>query len=522
MFWQYTKPFCKKNQHFLPFFILGNDKKNECGVKILSIRYLPFNTCGYIKHCDDKGILVVTNAYESSFAPIHFYPTTLFYMKAIEKSFACLLIALQVAFIVTLASVDIGYASSPQVVTMTTKSSTDATAPYLLSATDVQPLPPVGSFQVFYDELSPYGQWIDYPGYGYAFIPAAEAGFQPYTSNGHWVMTNYGWTWASGYPWGWAAFHYGRWAYDNSYGWLWLPGHQWGPAWVTWRQSPQYYGWAPMAPPTPRYGGGYYGFNINYEAPDNHYVFCPRGYINHPNVGNYYVPRGENVTIIHNTTVIHQTTVINNNTYVVGPRRGDVQRATGQRIAVLSVSESPKAGIAEVRGGSVQIYRPSIAATAAAGSRPMPAKVETTPREAARGSAFSTTAKPIRQEPPPRTTAPLGTPPPRTTNPAVPPQSPPQRTDVQHNSPRENPTESAPPRNAPTRAEPPRENTPAPPREGRDPNKVLGAPPTNVERAPRNERGAGENKSEKKIRSNPKPPAAPREQRQEGRHNEPR
>ena len=77
----------------------------------------------------------------------------------------------------------------------------------------------------FYDELAPYGQWRQYPGYGNAWVPNAGPGFQPYASNGHWVMTEYGNTWVSDYDWGWAPFHYGRWIYDPAYGgWLWIPG----------------------------------------------------------------------------------------------------------------------------------------------------------------------------------------------------------------------------------------------------------------------------------------------------------
>jgi hypothetical protein len=36
------------------------------------------------------------------------------------------------------------------------------------------------SFQTFYDELSPYGQWIDDPNYGYVWVPDVDAGFRPY------------------------------------------------------------------------------------------------------------------------------------------------------------------------------------------------------------------------------------------------------------------------------------------------------------------------------------------------------
>src|SRR3546814_14892214 len=51
------------------------------------------------------------------------------------------------------------------------------------------------SFQTFYDELAPHGEWIDEPEYGYIWLPFAEQGFQPYATNGHWVMTNNGNTW---------------------------------------------------------------------------------------------------------------------------------------------------------------------------------------------------------------------------------------------------------------------------------------------------------------------------------------
>src|SRR5689334_22664545 len=88
------------------------------------------------------------------------------------------------------------------------------------------------SYQVFYDQLSPYGIWIDDPTYGYIWVPNTGAGFQPYASNGYWVYTEYGWTWVSNYKWGWAPFHYGRWENSPAYGWYWIPGTEWSPAWV--------------------------------------------------------------------------------------------------------------------------------------------------------------------------------------------------------------------------------------------------------------------------------------------------
>ena len=35
------------------------------------------------------------------------------------------------------------------------------------------------SYQVFYDQLSPYGQWVDFPRYGYVWIPDARPDFIP-------------------------------------------------------------------------------------------------------------------------------------------------------------------------------------------------------------------------------------------------------------------------------------------------------------------------------------------------------
>jgi hypothetical protein len=96
------------------------------------------------------------------------------------------------------------------------------------------------SFQVFYDQLSPYGLWVNYGSYGYVWIPDAGPDFAPYSTQGHWIMTDYGWTWVSGFNWGWAPFHYGRWDYDNYYGWFWVPDNQWGPSWVTWRSADVY------------------------------------------------------------------------------------------------------------------------------------------------------------------------------------------------------------------------------------------------------------------------------------------
>lgn len=194
-------------------------------------------------------------------------------------------------------------------------------APTTAKAQDDQPI----TLQTFYDQLAPYGQWVDYPPYGNVFIPNAGPGFVPYSTNGHWEYSDdYGWTWDSDYPWGWACFHYGRWNYDPSYGWFWIPDTQWGPAWVVWRNSPEYYGWAPLP----------WGVDINvgisngYGIPPNEWCFVPNQYMGDPYIYNYYLPRSNNDIFIMYSAIIDR---INYDRYhrfgfFIGPDVHDVER----------------------------------------------------------------------------------------------------------------------------------------------------------------------------------------------------
>jgi hypothetical protein len=206
----------------------------------------------------------------------------------------------------------------------------------------------------FYDALSPYGQWVNYGNYGEVWRPNVGPDFQPYSTAGHWVYTDYGWTWVSDYDWGWAPFHYGRWTFDNGYGWLWVPGSEWGPAWVSWRNSNDYYGWAPLGP----------GMTIgaSYNIPVNYWSFVPCQYVASPYVSRYYIDHGSRVNVYQHTTIINNTTVINNRTYYRGPATRDVQRYTGTTIRPVRVVNDNRPGRATVADNQVRIYRPTGAA----------------------------------------------------------------------------------------------------------------------------------------------------------------
>ncbi len=87
-------------------------------------------------------------------------------------------------------------------------------------------------------DLNQYGNWVNIPGYGDAWVPNDVApGWTPY-SDGSWVSLNYyGPTWVGAEPWGWAPYHYGRWFFAPAVGWAWTPGPRsaravWSPALV--------------------------------------------------------------------------------------------------------------------------------------------------------------------------------------------------------------------------------------------------------------------------------------------------
>jgi len=230
------------------------------------------------------------------------------------------------------------------------------------------------SLQSFYDELSPYGQWIKDPQYGYVWRPDVDQEeFRPYYTNGRWAMTEYGNTWVSNYDWGWAPFHYGRWVYNRYNDWVWIPDTVWGPAWVTWRSGGGYYGWAPLGPSISigiNFGRG------GYRIPDMCWNFIPYNNIYYNSYPRYYSHR--NRIYIQNTVIINNTYVRNNRTYYTGPRVDDIRRTTRQNVTVYNVNRNSRPGASRIENNTVNIYNPR----PSRGS----ANVNAAPREAVQGN----------------------------------------------------------------------------------------------------------------------------------------
>jgi len=214
------------------------------------------------------------------------------------------------------------------------------------------------SLQVFYDELQPYGTWMQHNQYGYVWTPRVDRGFTPYATNGYWINTEYGNTWVSDYSWGWAPFHYGRWFYDDFYGWMWVPDTMWAPAWVAWRSGGGYYGWAPLMPG--------YGYSVSYNyynrIPHHYWSFVPYRYITYRTLHQHCVPRPHVVNIINHTTIVtnNYTDSRRRTTYFTGPSRREIEGTTRQRVDVYSISDRNAPGRTEVERGRVSFYKPDI------------------------------------------------------------------------------------------------------------------------------------------------------------------
>ena len=230
----------------------------------------------------------------------------------------------------------------------------------------------------FYNSLSPYGSWVDVPGYGLCWQPTAavvDPYWRPYSQSGRWMWSDYGWYWYSDYSWGWAPFHYGRWCSYPRLGWVWMPGSVWAPSWVTWRYTDGYCGWAPL-PPGCGYRSGigltWYGrgvsvgfdFGLGWSA----FSYVPIGNFCDWHVSRHCLPEhrlravhGSAVTM--NRIAVHNHTLVNN-----GIEPNTIARASHTRIptmhvretAALPVNHTAKPERLESSGNSLTVVRPQL------------------------------------------------------------------------------------------------------------------------------------------------------------------
>ncbi|HSV64122.1 MAG TPA: DUF6600 domain-containing protein, partial [Chthoniobacterales bacterium] len=189
-------------------------------------------------------------------------------------------------------------------------------------------------YGMFYEKLDPYGEWRETKDYGYVWQPReAEAShdWRPYTE-GHWVYSDAGWTWVSDESFGWATYHYGRWVKLRRVGWVWVPGEEWAPAWVSWRSSKDYVGWAAL-PPEARFdrrSGIQNWADSYYDIGPDQYSFVPSAEFGAEHVRRSVVPAERNINIVIETTNVTRITFSNSTVVNEGPSYDEL-RSRGPR-----------------------------------------------------------------------------------------------------------------------------------------------------------------------------------------------
>jgi hypothetical protein len=245
---------------------------------------------------------------------------------------------------------------------------------------------PSGDYGLFYSKLEPHGDWMETSDYGYVFRPreAERSTWRPYT-NGRWVYTDAGCTWVSEESFGWATYHYGRWTRIRNIGWVWIPGDEWAPAWVSWRKSDSYVGWAPL-PPEARFdhGTGIHNWADNYYdiGPEN-YSFVQTREFGSSRVERAVVPVQQNLTIVNQTSNV--TNITYNNTTIInqGPNYDEIRTRTAEPMQRLKLERDVNVNInigdprSALRADVVVIPAPLIPRAQAVERRPVVKKTVT-------------------------------------------------------------------------------------------------------------------------------------------------
>ncbi len=220
-------------------------------------------------------------------------------------------------------------------------------------------------FGLFYNSLAPYGEWVDCS-YGNVWRPLnMEHGWRPYLY-GRWVWTvDYGWYWVSEEPFGWATFHYGRWVYDDFYGWVWAPDDVWGPAWVEWRYSNDYIGWAPLSPYARWNVSIGISFDAGWSTPIHYWNFVPCRSFTHSRVFDYVQPVERTRRFFGSTRGVRTMESDGDRIVNRGIDVGFVERRTQRRVDRADVvNRTNGEGERMVRGDGgrsrVEVYRPRI------------------------------------------------------------------------------------------------------------------------------------------------------------------
>ncbi len=236
--------------------------------------------------------------------------------------------------------------------------------------------PPSTEVTYFYDSLAPYGSWVYLSGYGWCWQPTVSvtvAGWRPYTDRGRWYWSDSGWYWHSEYSWGWAPFHYGRWYHHAHSGWVWTPGTVWGPAWVSWRYTDGYCGWAPL-PPEAHWVSGvgftYYGRHVSvgfeFGLLPFHYAFISAGRFCDPHPYRHIHHHHQHRDYFDRSKVANNYTPQRDHLVNHGVGRDLIKRQSQTEIHEVKVQPSKLTGTGpisahvEKKGNDLVVHRPNL------------------------------------------------------------------------------------------------------------------------------------------------------------------
>jgi Family of unknown function (DUF6600) len=244
----------------------------------------------------------------------------------------------------------------------------------------------------------------------YVYVPAVDESWRPYTL-GHWEYTNrYGWLWISEEPFGWATYHYGRWGFDEELGWFWVPATEWAPAWVSWRRSDNYVGWAPLPPD--RDMGLAIDIDIDSDRyADRYWAVVPAPEFLAPRLDRIVVRFGDTrfKRVFRDTRPLGRVKIVNKIVINDVIKVNDIERVTHKKVRAKEVREVNNAERAGKSGGdTVDVFAPKVERTANAKPKAVMA-VEDVSRKRKKQKTTTDNAMPEEQTGQPGTTAEQGT-----------------------------------------------------------------------------------------------------------------
>jgi hypothetical protein len=151
-------------------------------------------------------------------------------------------------------------------------------------------------------DLNYYGNFMNVPGYGYAWQPfLMDASWSPFMDGAWSYYPGAGYMWVSGYPWGWMPYRYGNWAFVPGYGWIWQPGY-----WNTYYAIPRVVNpparWKAAMPPTTGHSTVLVGRGLTSNPP----ITARRMTIT-PGSAGFGVPRGSVRHLDHVAKTVERT-----------------------------------------------------------------------------------------------------------------------------------------------------------------------------------------------------------------------